>query len=615
MSVFGFFRKLFSGGARNRQQKLSDRDYYEKGFAFATGRSSQPKWSNYNIEEAIETAYEKSFYLNTCVDIIAESVASVPMMAFQRNRNSGTWEPDPNSALQAFLERPNENFTARMLLELLASHVILAGNHLWRKLYVNGQLVEIWPLNQDDFKIHLDNQNLPAFYEHTPTRQRIKAAEIVHFRRTNVRDLYWGAGQLEVGRRLFDFDSSSLDWNKVVVENRGVVPGYLGVKTRLLRPQIEELREEMKKRRIGGEKEGEDLILGSDISYHRVGQNPDEMDWLESRRLTRQDICMFMRVPPPMVGIYDDATLANIEQARKIFWQDRLMPFLQIIEDAINLYIVPEFGDPNVTYAGFDDSEIQAIRESRFEQARVANVLVRIGWAPRAVNRELGMGYRDEDIVDGFLVEGINTVGTAAGTRGTDIRSQIKENFLKEGEELEYGLKLAEVFQAEQRIAEQYFADERESSEARAPCPPVENSLERWIGFFAELKKRFEVAGKVDNYDPEERAIQVITESFQALASALKGLDPADGKACKAVCRAVYAEWQRERVKTLLQRELRLLQDTVSNSVSNSVPETVLETGRNGAAQNHPGPSGGSPNRGLRRRNRAHLRRDNSAGQ
>src|SRR5690625_6470475 len=81
----------------------------------------------------------------------------------------------------------------------------------------------------------------------------------------------------------------------------------------------------MAKRRLGGADVGKDLIIGSDLTYQRLGANPAEMQSIESRKLNREDLCVLFRVPPPMIGIYEDATLSNIEEAHKIFWRTRVI--------------------------------------------------------------------------------------------------------------------------------------------------------------------------------------------------------------------------------------------------------------------------------------------------
>lgn len=398
------------------------------------GMNRRVSWSEYRADQAIETAYEKSYYLNTCVDVIVEAVATVPLKVYELS-DSGTWEESPSHALNFLLNHPNPVMSRRMMAQRVAGHLLLAGNALWSKIRDGtGTVVELWPLNPDLIEVFPGkNGNFLDRYEYGRgiKKKVLKPEDVVHFMRVNYKTLYWGAGQIQVGQRLIDFDSTSLDWNKVAIQNAGVIPGVLGVKQKLTDKQLQDLREKMRRKRVGMDEAGEDLILGSDITYHRIGSNPHEMEWLESRKLTRQDIAMLMRVPLPMVSIYDDATLANIEQARKIFYLDRIIPFLANLEDGINLSITPEFGDPTRLKAMYDYSDIAAIQDNHFEKARTANVLIRLGFHPQAVNRRLAMGFSDDEVYDEFLVTSeqvrpFGRVGTEAGTRSDHTRLQSK---------------------------------------------------------------------------------------------------------------------------------------------------------------------------------------------
>ncbi len=378
-------------------------------------------------DEVLTTAYEKSVYFSVCLDAITEAVSSVPMVVNIKNTKSNTWEPAPNHPLQEFLDYPNPFLTTRSLLERLAGFTLISGNGLFTKVRINdgggingkGTPVELWPLDPDNTRVFAHPVKYIDRYEYGvgPNKQVYDPLDVIHISRTNYRNMRWGQGSYTVGKRLIDFDTTSLDWNHSVLRNQGVFRGVFSVKSRLSQKQQDDLRLKIKERQLYGAQAGEDLIIGADTSYTRIGANPQDMDWLQTRKLTRQDIAMLMRVPLPMISIYDDATLANISQARKIFWQDRIIPFLHVIEDAFNLSVVPEFGDRKELWVTFDLSNVEAVRENKFEQARVANVLVRNGWKPRAVNTQLNMGYKDEDIVEGFLVTEVSAIGTAAGTR------------------------------------------------------------------------------------------------------------------------------------------------------------------------------------------------------
>ena len=393
----------------------------------------KPDWGDYDPEAVIDNAYHASYYFNTCVDAIIDAVCNVPLKAYQRDK--ANWEEAPNTRLQEFLDYPNPFLTPRMLMERVVGHVILNGNSLWLKNYgKDGVLEEVWPLDPLLVSIEPDAKKFIKKYVYGRGLEEKKFDPdfIVHFKRMNLRSLHWGEGQTKVAQRLIDMDRATLDWNKLMLDNRGVFPGIIGVKKPINEAQRNSIREQLRdKRMVGGQSAGEELIIGSDITYHRVGMTAEEMDWLETRKMTRQDISMLMRVPLPLVSIYDDATLANVSNARKIFHQDRIIPFLKQIEQVLNLNITPDFGDRRDLWIGFDYSGIEAVRGEMFEMAKVANILVRLGWQPRAVNRHLGMGYRDEDIIEGELVVAGgagNNIGTAAGTREVSATSSEQPN-------------------------------------------------------------------------------------------------------------------------------------------------------------------------------------------
>ena len=84
-------------------------------------------------------------------------------------------------------------------------------------------------------------------------------------------------------------------------------------------------------------------VLGAGANWQQMSLSPAEMDFINSRKFTREEICTIFQVPPPMIGIQDRMTYNNIETARKIFWMDTVTPLLEDIKDCFNLSLTPEF--------------------------------------------------------------------------------------------------------------------------------------------------------------------------------------------------------------------------------------------------------------------------------
>src|SRR5690625_7842659 len=115
--------------------------------------------------------------------------------------------------------------------------------------------------------------------------------------------------------RLLDLSNNALDLENVVLTQQAIIPGIVGVKSKISDKQRQNLEELMAKRRLGGADVGKDLTIGSDLTYQRLGANPAERQSIESPNLTREGLCALSRVPPPMIGTSGDPPLPNNRDA------------------------------------------------------------------------------------------------------------------------------------------------------------------------------------------------------------------------------------------------------------------------------------------------------------
>jgi hypothetical protein len=107
-----------------------------------------------------------------------------------------------------------------------------------------------------------------------------------------------------------------------------------------------------------------------------------------------------------MVGILDDATLANIETARRIFWIDTIIPLLRMIRGQLNRQLAEQFGpDWCVEY---DTSDVEALREDYGKKLEEASRLFAMGVPFNTINEKLGLGLDPIEGGDiGYLSAGL----------------------------------------------------------------------------------------------------------------------------------------------------------------------------------------------------------------
>ncbi len=212
----------------------------------------------------------------------------------------------------------------------------------------------------------------------------------------------------------------AVKWNKASMQNRAVPDGMISLKKEINKPQFEAANAYLENQMMGHNNAHRPFVMGYDATYHRFALSPAEMDFIESRKLTREEICAIFGVPPPLVGIYDKATLTNIQTARKIFWADTMTPFLDDLSDIWTFSLVSEFGD-NLR-AVYDLTNVEALMQLFYEKVESAEKLHKMGVPFNVINQRLLMGFDDIEGGDvGYVASNMIPVMGDGGSINTSI--------------------------------------------------------------------------------------------------------------------------------------------------------------------------------------------------
>lgn len=98
--------------------------------------------------------------------------------------------------------------------------------------------------------------------------------------------------------------------------------------------------------------------------------------------------------PPPVLGLYDNATLNNFAQAFKLWWMITLFPLLQAIYEAINTQLVyPVYGPDYRLW--YDDAGSEIALLLLKERVETAAGLVAIGVPPNLAMRRASIDIEE----------------------------------------------------------------------------------------------------------------------------------------------------------------------------------------------------------------------------
>ncbi len=103
-----------------------------------------------------------------------------------------------------------------------------------------------------------------------------------------------------------------------------------------------------------------------------------DMAYVESLRWSLEDVSRVYGVPKPMLGDIERITFSNFATARRVFWEDTIVPQLRFYQEALNQSLLPQVSDGS-PFVEFDLSAVEALRESENDKAKRRSTYVSAG--------------------------------------------------------------------------------------------------------------------------------------------------------------------------------------------------------------------------------------------
>jgi len=356
-----------------------------------TFSKTAPTFQKWNTEVAIEEGLKASAIFYACVNRRAQSIAQVPWKAY-RKLSDGTLAPAPDSPLQRLIDKPNPDFAFAEMMELMSQYIDLAGNNYWSIIRAGNanQPVELWPVLPQGVKIQAGKTRLIDLYryQYGGITRDIQPEDMVHVKTANPNDFLFGMPTIQAAGRAIDVDRESSTWQLGSMQNRGISDYAIIIDPETTPEQMARLRELHKEKQSGAANARAPFFTTRDIKT--LNQSATELDFVASRAKVWEEICSAMGVPPVMVGIMENATLANIETARKIFWIDTMIPVLRMIRSQLNAQLAAQFGPEWVLE--YDISDVEALREDYSKKLDEAAKLFAMGVPFNKIDEMLGLG-------------------------------------------------------------------------------------------------------------------------------------------------------------------------------------------------------------------------------
>lgn len=304
----------------------------------------QPIWTPRDYAALAREGYRQNPIAYRCVRLIAEAVASVPLVA---RDNEG--KPHP---LQSLLNNPNFEQTGVELIEAFIGHLQIAGNAYLEMLCIDGNARELCVLRPDTMRIIGGENGWPIGWEQTTHgksrrlwRDQITGrSDVLHLKLFNPCDDLYGQSPIEAAACAIDIHNAGGAWNKALIDNAARPSGalvYRGTQgnERLSDEQFERLKAELTLAHTGATNAGRPLLLEGGLEWSPMSLTPQEMDFVEARRAAARDIALAFGVPPMLLGIPGDNTYSNYKEANNAFWRQSVLPLVNKLSASLGVFL------------------------------------------------------------------------------------------------------------------------------------------------------------------------------------------------------------------------------------------------------------------------------------
>jgi len=234
----------------------------------------------------------------------------------------------------------------------------------------------------------------------------VATQDVVHFRNGfDPRNIRRGLSDIQVLLREIATDNEAANWSATILRNMGI-PGVIispGNK------DVDITEDDMQRikgayvNRFGGDRRGEPLVLSAETKVETLAFSPEQMNLVSLRRVPEERVSAVIGVPAVVAGLgagLDRSTFTNMGDARRMAYRTGLIPLQRLFASAIQVQLVPQFGNPNVIRVAFDYSQVQELQPDYNELAtRVASLVHRGVYTRNQALQELGKEPAEVDVL------------------------------------------------------------------------------------------------------------------------------------------------------------------------------------------------------------------------
>ena len=300
-----------------------------------------------NTQEFLET-YAHSPRLAP-VTKIATDLSNVPGKLYRVDPATGDKDEINDHPFLDFMRKPNPLpfMTPSALWKLHETYMLIKGEGAAIiERDPAGYPTELWPI-PPHWMIDIPRLDFPCYIirSRDGLQMPVPAEDVFLTRQLNPLDPYGrGLGDAEAVADEIETDEYMAKWAKKFFFNDATPPVLMSAPG-ITKDEYDRFQAAWNDRHRGVGNAHKMGIIPRDVTVNKLVDSQREMDFTESRKDLRDGVNAHFGVPPEIMGIVENSNRATATQAKIIYAENVLTPRLLARQDAINLQLLPAWGE------------------------------------------------------------------------------------------------------------------------------------------------------------------------------------------------------------------------------------------------------------------------------
>ena len=278
------------------------------------------------------SAFNRITTVFACVDRRATALAKLPFGVYQKNGNERR-QATEHHLNYLLTKRPNSYQTPMMYKKFILTSQLLWGYAIIMKKYdYTGQITELIPLKPQEVSIHKIFGEDKYLYGYKGTYYT--EDEVIYIPYITA-DGKIGKSPMAVAREAAGAVQAMTRHMSGFYKNGAIRQGALTTSSALGTNAKRKMKKQWMDLYGGANNAGEPAILDNGLDFKDISIPLKDAEFIESKRLTAQEIASVFNVPPSMIGLASEK-YSNLQEINDRYMQDVVQPDCINIEEAHN---------------------------------------------------------------------------------------------------------------------------------------------------------------------------------------------------------------------------------------------------------------------------------------